>query len=163
VRSVLALALTLAACAAAPPPPPAAATAASSAPAKHFSMHMYQVAFLSPGPRHIAGDTPERKKLLEGHQANIRRLAAEGKLLIAGPLDWPAGDKNEMVGIFIFDVPTKEEAETLCRTDPTIAAGHFAALVVPWYGPSGLTYDGQAEELAKIRAGSATTPTLPQR
>jgi uncharacterized protein YciI len=149
-RVALAIVVAIAGCASAP------------LPAKPFSMRVYQMAFLSAGPRYIAEDTPERKKLLEGHQANIRRLAADGKLLIAGPLDWPGDDKDAIVGIFIFDAATKEEAEALCATDPTIAAGHFAARVVPWYGPSGLTYDGRDEELAKIRAGTAMTPTLPK-
>jgi uncharacterized protein YciI len=151
VVAITAVVVALAACASAPP-----------ASTKPFTMRVYQMAFLSVGPRHLAEDTPERKKLLEGHQANIRRLAADGKLLIAGPLDWPSEGKDAMVGIFIFDVATAAEAEALCKTDPTIAAGHFAVQVVPWYGPSGLTYDGRDQELARIRAGTATTPTLPK-
>src|SRR5215475_952001 len=116
-------------------------------------MKVYQMAFLRRGPRWIADATPERKQLLAGHMANIQRLAVEGKLLIAGPLDaGPDARPDAAVGIFIFDVPTKAEAEALVRTDPTIAAGHFAAEVVPWYGPVGLTYDGRDEELARIKA-----------
>jgi len=139
---VLALALIVAACAATTPAP------------KKFSMKMYQMAFLRRGPKWTAEDTPERKKLLAGHMANIRRLGAAGALLIAGPTDVPAdAGPQAVIGIFIFDVPTQQEAEALVRSDPTIAAGHFSAEVVPWYGPSGLTFDGREEELAKARAG----------
>lgn len=160
VAAILAgLTLGAAACASGHLPAPAPASsapgaAAAAAPAKHFSMRMYQMAFLRRGPRWSGADTPERKKLLEGHMANIQRLGGEGKLLIAGPFDVAENAGNDaIVGIFIFDVATKAEAEALVQTDPTIAAGHFAAEVVPWYGPSGLTYDGRDEELARIRAG----------
>jgi uncharacterized protein YciI len=158
-RSGLLPALLLAACASAPPAataPLAAAAAAPAAPSgatKKFSMRMYYMAILRHGPRWTATDSPERKHLLEGHMANIRRLGAEGKLLIAGPFDVPAGAPADTpVGIFIFDVASQADAEALVQTDPTIAAGHFAAQVLPWYGPSGLSYDGKDDELAKARA-----------
>src|SRR5262249_51863995 len=89
MRAVI-LVLLLAACATAPAP-------------KKFSMRMYQMAFLRRGPHWIADATPERKQLLAGHMANIRRLGAEGKLLIAGPFDLPDGARPDaVVGIFIF-------------------------------------------------------------
>ncbi|WP_143057603.1 YciI family protein [Cyclobacterium xiamenense] len=39
-----------------------------------------------------------------GHMANVRRLVAEGKLLIAGPL---GENVNRYRGIFIFDVASE--------------------------------------------------------
>jgi uncharacterized protein YciI len=153
-------ALLLGACASAPPVAPAPLAAAAGAPAapapaaaKKFSMRMYYMAILRRGPRWTATDSPERKHLLEGHMRNIRRLGAEGKLVIAGPFDVPAGAPADTpVGIFIFDVAAQADAEALVQTDPTIAAGHFAAQVLPWYGPSGLSYDGRDEELTRARA-----------
>ncbi len=144
----LALALASGACATAPSP------AAPSTPSvKPFSMRLYQMAILRRGPSWSAERTPEVKRLLEGHMANLRRLSAEGKLLIAGPFDLDASAPPETpVGIFLFDVATTDEAITLVSADPTIAAGHFAAQVLPWYGPSGLTYDGREAERAKARA-----------
>ena len=130
----------------------ACATTAPAPPAKKFSMRVYQMAILRRGPSWNAERTPEVKQLLAGHMANIRRLAADGKLLIAGPFDVEeTAPPDTPVGIFIFDVATREEAAALVATDPTIAAGHFAAEVLPWYGPSGLTYDGRDAELAKLR------------
>ena len=116
-------------------------------------MRMYTLVILRKGPR-WAPRSPEVKALLEGHMANIRRLGAAGKLLIAGPTDGGEGAPDDTpVGIFIFDTASIQEATELAATDPTVAAGHFAAQVLEWYGPQGLTYDGQAEELAKLRAG----------
>src|SRR5215475_13422159 len=128
------LALLLVACATAAPP------------AQKFSMKVYQLALLRRGPNWTAEKTPERTKLLDGHMANIGRLAGLKKLLIAGPIDvGPDAPRDAIVGIFVFDVPTKEEAEALTATDPTIASGHFAAQVMAWYGPAGLTYAGHDE------------------
>jgi uncharacterized protein YciI len=116
-------------------------------------MRIYQLVLLRRGPRWSADRTETVTRLLAGHMANMRRLGAAGKLLIAGPTEIddqaPAGTP---VGIFIFDAQTTAEAVELVNTDPSVAAGHFAAEVLPWYGPTGLTYDGRDAELAKIRA-----------
>ena len=139
------LLVLLAACASAPARP--------EAPAKHFAMRSYYLALLRRGPSWSAERTPRVEELGRGHMANIGRMAALGKLLVAGPFEVDAGAPHDaIVGIFIFDVATKAEAEALVATDPTIQAGHFAAEILQWYGPAGLTYDGHDEELAKLRA-----------
>ncbi len=140
--------LILAACATAPAPKPAPAAAPA---AKKFAMRTYYMAILKVGPKYDPS-RPDKKPLLAGHRKNIQRLAAEGKMLFAGPFDTNDTAPGTPVGIFLFDVPTKDEAEALTRTDPTIADGYFVAEVLPWYGPAGLTYDGRDDELAKIRA-----------
>jgi len=119
-------------------------------------MRVYYMALLRKGPKWTGERSPAVKQLLAGHMANIRRLGAERKLLIAGPFDLPDGAPvTAPVGIFIFDVATQAEADALVRTDPTIEAGHFAADVYPWYGPSGLTFDGRDEELKKAATEAA--------
>jgi uncharacterized protein YciI len=121
----------------------AAQAEAPAAPAKEFKMRTYYVAFLKRGPAWSAERTPEAVAAGEGHMANIKRLADCGKLLIAGPFDvGPTPPADALAGLFIFDVPTLEEAVALTQTDPAVKAGRFAIEVMPWYGPSGLTYDG---------------------
>jgi uncharacterized protein YciI len=106
-------------------------------------MRTYYMAFLRRGPAWSSEKTPESTAAFEGHMANINRLAACGKLLIAGPFDvQPGAPADAIAGIFIFDVPTLEEAVALTQTDPAVKAGRFVVEVVPWYGPAGLTYDG---------------------
>lgn len=118
--------------------------AQTEAPKKEFKMRTYYMAFLRRGPAWSAERTPEAVAAGEGHMANIRRLGACGKLLIAGPFEVPTGaPADALAGIFILDVPTLEEAVALTQTDPAVKAGRFTIEVLPWYGPAGLTFDGQ--------------------
>jgi uncharacterized protein YciI len=53
----------------------------------------------------------EVDKIMEGHMANIQRLANEGKLIAAGPFQGGGG-------IFIFNTSSLDEAKFWLDTDP---------------------------------------------
>ena len=106
-------------------------------------MRSYFLVLLRRGPTWTADKTPETKKLFEGHMANIEAMAKTGKLLIAGPMDADPADKTAVAGIFLFDVPTKEEVIALMQGDPAIAAKRLVPEVLTWYGPANITYPGQ--------------------
>lgn len=72
----------------------------------------------------------ELKKLMEGHMANMARLASEGKLLIAGPFEGGGG-------IFVFRAAPREEMEAWLATDPGIQAQRWNLEVVPYHPRSG--------------------------
>jgi len=132
--------------------PAAAQSTQPESPPKKFQMRTYYMAFLRRGPAWSAERTPEAVAASEGHMANIQRLAACGKLLIAGPFDVGANPPSDaLAGIFIFDVPTLEEAVALTQTDPAVKAGRFTIEVMPWYGPAGLTYDGHEPSKPGVR------------
>jgi uncharacterized protein YciI len=96
-------------------------------------MKTYVMAFLKAGPnRNRPRD--EAAKLQAAHRANINRLAAEGKLVLAGPF----ADDGDLRGIYIFDVATVAEAEALTKTDPAIQAGQLVMELHPWYGTAAL-------------------------
>jgi uncharacterized protein YciI len=96
-------------------------------------MRTYVMAFLKAGPnRERSRD--EAQQLQAAHRANIRRLAAEGKLVLAGPF----ADDGPLRGIYIFDVATVAEAEALTRTDPAIQAGQLVMELRAWYGSAAL-------------------------
>lgn len=70
---------------------------------------------------------PERDKMFQGHFANIKRLSDAGKLIVAGPF----GDRNtgegSWRGMFVFAVPTIDEAKALTATDPVLQNGEMIA------------------------------------
>ena len=98
-------------------------------------MKMYVLCILKAGPHDadIKGD--QRKKVFEGHFANIGRLADEGKLAVAGPFG-----KNDKLyrGLYIFNVATIEEAEKLVMLDPAVQAGVFVPDLTLWYGSAAM-------------------------
>lgn len=98
-------------------------------------MKNYVLCILKTGPHdaEIKGD--ERKKIFDGHFANIQRLANEGKLAVAGPF----GDNDKSWrGLYIFNVATIDEAEKLVILDPAVKAGVFVHEMTPWYGTAAL-------------------------
>jgi uncharacterized protein YciI len=98
-------------------------------------MRNYVLCILKTGPKdaEIKGD--ERNRIFEGHFANIGRLAAEGKLAVAGPFG--KNDKNYR-GLYIFNVATLEDAEKLVQLDPAVKAGIFVPDLTPWYGSAAM-------------------------
>ncbi len=101
--------------------------------ADDYGMRQYVMALLKAGPNRDRSPE-EARKLQAGHMANINRLAAEGKLVLAGPF----ADNGPLRGIYIFDVATVAEAEALTRTDPAIQAGSLVMELRPWYGSAAL-------------------------
>ena len=106
--------------------------------ADDYGMKPYVIAFLKAGPNRDR-DSLEATKLQRAHLDNIFRLADEGKLVVAGPFM----DTGAIRGMYIFDVPTLEEAQTLTATDPAIQAGSLVMELHQWYGSAAipLLYD----------------------
>lgn len=102
--------------------------------ADQYGMKSYVLVILKTGPNG-ALSKEERQKLFEGHMANIKRLAAEGKLVVAGPL---AKNEQRYEGIFVFNVAKIEEAAPLLNSDPAVAAGLLGYEAYGWYGSAAL-------------------------
>ena len=98
-------------------------------------MKMYVLCILKTGPKDAEIKGEERNKIFAGHFANIGRLADEGKLAVAGPFG-----KNDKAyrGLYIFNVPTIEEAEKLVMLDPAVKAGVFVPDLTLWYGSAAM-------------------------
>lgn len=100
--------------------------------ADEYGMKGFVFCILKTGPKDAEiKDKKLRDEIFAGHMANIKRLAAEGKLALAGPFG-----KNDRTyrGLFIFNVATVEEAQKLVDTDPVIKSGMMVAELTPWYG-----------------------------
>lgn len=82
----------------------------------------------------------ETDKIMEGHMANINKMAKEGKLIVAGPFEGGGG-------IFIFNSTSVEEVKEWISEDPGIKAKRWNIEVLPFI----------------IRAGSACTLKEPYK
>jgi len=86
------------------------------------------LAFLVRGEKWTPEKTPETEAIQKAHLANIGKLAALKKLVVAGPF----GDDGKLRGIFVFRVGSLEEARSLAQTDPAVQAGRLALQIHPW-------------------------------
>ena len=99
-----------------------------------YGMKSYVMVILKTGPNDAKiTDKEERSKLFAGHFSNMGRLAKEGKLAFAGPLDG-----RPKRGLFILAVKDLKEAEEMVKTDPTVKAGIFIYELTRLYGSAAL-------------------------
>ena len=110
---------------------------AEEPPAPKYEMTTYVVGLLYRGPKWTRESTAETQKIQEGHMANIRKMAAAGKLAVAGPF----ADDGDLRGIFIFQNTTLDEARALADQDPAIQAGRLRLDLHPWFAAKGLKVD----------------------
>ncbi len=109
--------------------------------ADNLGMRSYVLVILKTGPKTIPAGK-ERDEMFAGHFANMTRLAKEGKLVLAGPLDRVDGWR----GLFVFAVDTIEEAKKLTATDPVIVKGEMIAEYHKYYGSGGLMMGNEINE-----------------
>ena len=67
------------------------------------------------------------------HLAHIQKMAEAGVLSIAGPM----GDQSALRGIFIFNLPEKEDVEAWLSGDPAVKSGRLRAEIHPWWAAKG--------------------------
>lgn len=101
-----------------------------------IQMTQYVIGFLKRGPNAGTGTKEEAARIQELHLANIRKMANEGKLIIAGPFM----DNTDLRGMFIFKV-SMEEARAAAEQDPAVKAGRLVLELHPWYAAQGLKLD----------------------
>ncbi|GAA4309485.1 YciI family protein [Nibribacter koreensis] len=95
-------------------------------------MKIYYMAILKKGPNRTH-DELTAARIQDEHMAHINKMAADGKLTMAGPFM----DDGEMRGIFIFNVKSLEEAKALTEADPAVKAGRLIMELHPWYSMKG--------------------------
>ena len=69
---------------------------AASVGADDHGMRSYVLVILKTGPNKVPAGA-ERDEMFKGHFANMKRLAAEGKLAVAGPFDIPKHELQAMI------------------------------------------------------------------
>jgi uncharacterized protein YciI len=96
-------------------------------------MRRYVLVILKTSPTPLPPG-PARDEMFKGHFANMNRLADEGKLALAGPLDGVDGWR----GLFILAVSDIDEAKALVATDPVVAQGEMVPEFHRYYGSAAL-------------------------
>jgi uncharacterized protein YciI len=85
------------------------------------------IVFLKKGPHW--SESHDATALQNAHLANIRAMWHAKKLIVAGPL----GDDGDLRGIFVFQVPSLEDAKALTASDPAVMEGHLVGEIHPWW------------------------------
>ncbi len=118
--------------------------------ADDYGMRQYVFTILKTGSN-TSLSKAETDSIFAGHLANINRLVAAGKLIVAGPLQ--RNEKNYR-GLFFFTVKTLEEATLLLETDPAIQSKALEAENYIWYGAAALpAYLEVNKKIEKISIG----------
>ena len=101
--------------------------------ANEQGLRSYVFVLLKTGPKRMP-DGPARNEMFQGHFANMTRLAKEGLLVYAGPLD----GKDSLRGLFIFATSDLEAARKAVDTDPVIVNGEMVAELHKHFGSAAL-------------------------
>jgi len=125
----------------APASPAFDAALAEALGADEYGMRQYVLVILKTGPTPVPAGAA-RDEMFRGHFANMKRLAAEGKLALAGPLDGVDGWR----GLFILAVDDLEEAAALVATDPVVIQGEMVAEYHAYYGSAAVMLVNETHE-----------------
>ena len=97
-------------------------------------MQQYFIAFLKNGT--IRSQNEEEAELLQKeHLAHLSKMYELGYADISGPF----GDKGNIRGITIYNVPTLKIADSLANADPMVKAGRLVIEMHPWWAAKGTT------------------------
>lgn len=120
--------------------------------ADDYGMRSYVMVILKTGPNDkTITDKEERGEIFKGHFSNMRALAENKELVLAGPFGDPDGIRR---GLYIFNVKTVEEAQKLVMTDPAVEAGIFTPEFTPYYGSAALMQVNDVHQrIAKTNPG----------
>jgi uncharacterized protein YciI len=95
-----------------------------------FAQHSFTFVFLNSKKDKQELPQEEVKKIMEGHMANINRLATEKKLAVAGPFDGGGG-------IFIFNTTSVDTAAKWLNSDPGVQAKRWNVEILPYQPRTG--------------------------
>lgn len=85
----------------------------------------YSFVFLNKKADAVQLPKEDLDKIMDGHMANIERLAKEGKLIAAGPFEGGGG-------IFILNTSSIDEAKTWVDSDPGVKAKRWNIEIYPY-------------------------------
>lgn len=110
------------------------AALAQSLRADDYGMTSYTLVILKTGAQ-TQMTAEDIQKAFQSHMQNIQQMAAEKRLIVAGPLG-----KNEQQyrGIFILNTTDAEEIQEILKGDLAINSGLLDVETFTWYGSAAL-------------------------
>ena len=102
---------------------------------KEDNLKPYFFVLLKKGPNRNQ-DSVTAAQIQKGHMDNINRLAASGKLNVAGPFL----DEGDMRGIYVFDCSSEDSVKAMIEGDPAIKAGRLIYEIHPWMTQKGTCF-----------------------
>jgi len=112
-------------------PTPSAPTAAALPP----NMETFVLVLLVRPANAPTYDEARLKQIQADHLANIKRLADEGKIVLAGPFEDHSG--RNVRGMFLMKTDSVEQAREWTNTDPAVKAGRLKAEFLRWFTEKG--------------------------
>ena len=97
--------------------------------ADDYGMKRYIMVILKTGSA-TETDSLKVSNIFKGHMKNIQSLAAQNKLVVAGPL----GDNDKKYeGIFVLNTENIEDAKKMLATDPAVQEKFLEPELYLWY------------------------------
>lgn len=100
--------------------------------ARDGEMKTYYLVLLKKGINRMQ-DSATAAAIQEGHMAHLNKMAAAGKMNVAGPLM----EDSDIRGICIYNTASLEEAKQLAEEDPAVRSGRLVVEIHPWYAMKG--------------------------
>ncbi len=89
-------------------------------------MAHFLVIYRPPRPTFAQDATEEEGRVIAAHFEYLRKLLAEGKLLIAGPCE------DASMGIAVYETKDEEEARKILALDPAVTGRVFTGEIKPY-------------------------------
>lgn len=107
----------------------------------------YQLILLrtAPGAPQLAKD--EHDKLMSGHLGHFRKMASEGKMVVAGP--FADQDDKTAEGLCLYRTGSVAEARALAELDPAVQKGLLRVEAMTWFTEKGALAFPGADRLRK--------------
>jgi len=89
-------------------------------------MPHFLVIYRPPRPTFAADATPEEERVVGSHFQFLKRLLAEGKLLLAGPCE------DASMGLAVIECDNLDEARSILAADPAVQGRVFTGEIKPY-------------------------------
>jgi uncharacterized protein YciI len=96
---------------------------------------VYYLVFIRPDPARTTRPLEERQRIMDRHMAYIHKMADDGVLAAAGPMD---DTPTTISGIFVIKADSLAEAQAIAAKDPTITEHRNTIDTHPWRAPAGI-------------------------